>query len=111
MGLLARGIVTESESSTGAPEAERMQVMKLRNIVMKKITIWKLEKEERSKIPPPPLEIRLRVFEIPLQDDIDIRERSVTVKAPSLFGWYHILKARHHWRVFQAIRDAIWLAR
>jgi hypothetical protein len=45
------------------------------------------------------------------RDDIEIRERSTTVKSPSLVGWYHILRAHHHWRVFQAIRYALWLCR
>src|ERR1700738_2961223 len=45
------------------------------------------------------------------RDDIEIRERSATVKPPSLFGWYHILRAQYHWRVFQAIRYALWLGR
>jgi len=43
--------------------------------------------------------------------DIEIRGRSTTVKPPSLFGWYHILRAHHHWRVFEAIRYALWLFR
>jgi hypothetical protein len=33
------------------------------------------------------------------------------MKSPSLFGWYHILRAHHHWNVFQAIRFVLWLAR
>jgi hypothetical protein len=44
-------------------------------------------------------------------DDIEILERSATVKPPSLFDWYCILRAQHHWTVFQAIRFALWLAR
>jgi hypothetical protein len=44
------------------------------------------------------------------RDDIEMRERSVTVKSSSLFAWYHILRAQHHWTVFQAIRYALWLA-
>ena len=45
------------------------------------------------------------------RDNIEIRGRSTTVKPPSLFGWYHILRAHHHWRVFEAIRYALWLFR
>jgi len=45
------------------------------------------------------------------RDDIEIRERSATVKPPSLFRWCHILRAQYHWSVFQAIRYALWLAR
>ncbi len=45
------------------------------------------------------------------RDDIEIRERSTTVKSPSLVDWYRILRAHHHWRVFQAIRYALWLCR
>jgi len=44
-------------------------------------------------------------------DDIEILEPSATVKPPSLFDWYYILRAQHHWTVFQAIRFALWLAR
>jgi hypothetical protein len=33
------------------------------------------------------------------------------MKSPSLLDWYHILRAHHQWRVFQAIRYALWLAR
>jgi len=29
----------------------------------------------------------------------------------SLFHWYRILRTRHAWTVFQAIRYALWLAR
>jgi hypothetical protein len=43
--------------------------------------------------------------------NIEIHERSATMKSPSLFDWYHILRAQHHWAVFQAIRYALWLAR
>ena len=43
--------------------------------------------------------------------NVEIRERSATVKSPSLLGWYHILSAQHHWTVFQAIRYALWLLR
>jgi hypothetical protein len=45
------------------------------------------------------------------QDGTENRERSVTVKSSSLFAWYHILRAQHHWTIFQAIRYALWLAR
>jgi hypothetical protein len=44
-------------------------------------------------------------------DDIEILEPSATVKPPSLFYWYCILRAQHHWTAFQAIRFALWLAR
>ena len=43
--------------------------------------------------------------------DLEVRERSVAVKSPSLLGWYRILRAQYHWSVFQAIRYALWLAR
>jgi hypothetical protein len=33
------------------------------------------------------------------------------MKSPSLFNWYFILRAHHHWTMFQAIRYALWLAR
>jgi len=36
---------------------------------------------------------------------------SAIVKFPSLVDWYHILRAHHHWTMFQAIRYALWLAR
>jgi hypothetical protein len=45
------------------------------------------------------------------RDDIETHERSATMKSLSLFGWYHILRAHHHWAIFQAIRYALWLAR
>lgn len=28
---------------------------------------------------------------------------------PSLVGWYRILRAYHHWTVFEAVRFALWL--
>ena len=43
--------------------------------------------------------------------NIETHERGATVKSPSLFDWYHILRAQHHWTVFQVIRYALWLAR
>lgn len=33
------------------------------------------------------------------------------MKRPSVLGWYSILRAHHHWTIFQAIRYALWLAR
>jgi hypothetical protein len=36
---------------------------------------------------------------------------SETMKSPSLFDWYFILRAHHQWPVIQAIRYALWLAR
>jgi hypothetical protein len=50
-------------------------------------------------------------YEMRYPNNIEIRERSATVKSPSLLGWYHILRAQHHWTVFQAIRYALWLLR
>jgi hypothetical protein len=29
----------------------------------------------------------------------------------SILEWYRILRARHEWTIFQAIRFALWLAR
>lgn len=33
------------------------------------------------------------------------------MKPPSFFGWYEILRTRHHLSVLQAIRYALWLER
>jgi hypothetical protein len=33
------------------------------------------------------------------------------MKTLSITGWYRILRAHHHWTIFQAIRYALWLAR
>ena len=33
------------------------------------------------------------------------------MKRRSVLGWYRILRARHQWTIFQAIRYALWLAR
>jgi hypothetical protein len=33
------------------------------------------------------------------------------MKPLSLLEWYHILRARHQWTMFQVIRYALWLAR
>jgi hypothetical protein len=33
------------------------------------------------------------------------------MKPLSILDWYHILRARHHLKVFESIRYAIWLAR
>lgn len=37
--------------------------------------------------------------------------RGTTTEAPSILGWYRILRAQYHWPLFQAIRYALWLAR
>ena len=31
------------------------------------------------------------------------------MKPPTIIQWYRILRAHHHWTVFQSIRYAIWL--
>lgn len=33
------------------------------------------------------------------------------MKPPSFFGWYEILRTRHHLSVLQTIRYALWLVR
>jgi len=33
------------------------------------------------------------------------------MKALSTFDWYRILRAHHHWTIFQSLRYAFWLAR
>jgi len=33
------------------------------------------------------------------------------MKPPSLFGWYEILRTRHHWSVLQSLRHALWPSR
>jgi hypothetical protein len=58
--------------------------------------------------------IRLRALEIVQGETLNsatLDKPSATVKPPSLFDWYCILRAQHHWTVFQAIRFALWLAR
>jgi hypothetical protein len=37
----------------------------------------------------------------------------VPIKKPArtVIQWYRILRARHHWTVFQSIRYALWLMR
>jgi len=37
--------------------------------------------------------------------------REGNVKRPSILEWYLILRTRHQWTIFQAIRYALWLAR
>jgi hypothetical protein len=37
--------------------------------------------------------------------------RRTAMEAPSILGWYRILRAHYHWPLFQAIRYALWLAR
>jgi len=37
--------------------------------------------------------------------------KRTTKEAPSILGWYRILRAHYHWPLFQAIRYALWLAR
>jgi hypothetical protein len=32
------------------------------------------------------------------------------MKLPSIFGWYRILRMRHQFTVFEAMRCALWLA-
>jgi hypothetical protein len=32
------------------------------------------------------------------------------LKPPSIFGWYRILRTRHQFTVFEAMRCALWLA-
>ncbi len=36
--------------------------------------------------------------------------RRATTEAPSILGWYRILRVHYHWPLFQAIRYALWLA-
>jgi hypothetical protein len=31
------------------------------------------------------------------------------MKQPSLLEWYRILRAHHHFTIFQAVRYALWL--
>lgn len=33
------------------------------------------------------------------------------MKPPSFFGWYEILRTRHHRSVLQSLRYALWLSR
>jgi hypothetical protein len=33
------------------------------------------------------------------------------MKRPSILNWYRILRVHHQWKIFQAIRYALWLAR
>jgi len=33
------------------------------------------------------------------------------MKPQTIVDWYRILRARHQWTMFQAIRYALWLAR
>jgi hypothetical protein len=33
------------------------------------------------------------------------------MKSLSILEWFQILRARHQWTLFQAIRYALWLAR
>jgi hypothetical protein len=37
--------------------------------------------------------------------------KECTLKHPSFFGWYHILRGRYHLSIFEAMRSALWLAR
>lgn len=39
-----------------------------------------------------------------------LRERFATGRL-SILDWYRILRVRHEWTIFQAIRFALWLAR
>lgn len=33
------------------------------------------------------------------------------MKPPTIIQWYRILRAHHHWTVFQSVRYALWLMR
>ena len=33
------------------------------------------------------------------------------MKAPSLLGWYRILRVHHQWTMFHAVLHALWLTR
>ena len=37
--------------------------------------------------------------------------RAKTMRRLSIVEWYRVLRAHHHWAIFQAIRYALWLAR
>ena len=39
-------------------------------------------------------------------DNVEARAVKLT-----LLNWYRVLRAHHHWTIFQAIRFALWLAR
>jgi hypothetical protein len=36
-------------------------------------------------------------------------EEVATMKPLSMMQWYRVLRAHHHWTVFQSIRYALWL--
>ena len=38
-------------------------------------------------------------------------QREAARKPLSIVGWYRILRAHHHWTVFQSVRYALWLTR
>jgi hypothetical protein len=42
--------------------------------------------------------------------EFNAKESSI-MKPPSIRLWYQILRANHHWTMFEAIRYALWLAR
>lgn len=39
------------------------------------------------------------------------RSKAEKLKRLSILEWYQVLRAHHHWTIFQAIRFALWLAR
>ena len=45
------------------------------------------------------------------KDSEETGERVPTMKSPSIFDWYRILRIQNHWTVIQTIRYALWLAR
>jgi hypothetical protein len=40
-----------------------------------------------------------------------VHQGSAIMKSQTIVDWYRILRARHQWTMFQAIRYALWLAR
>jgi hypothetical protein len=38
-------------------------------------------------------------------------KQECNMKPLSILGWYRILRAHHHWTIFQSIRYALWLTR
>jgi hypothetical protein len=51
-------------------------------------------------------------LEVSVEDQLSSNQggRNKAVEQLSILDWYRILRAHHHWTVFQAIRFALWLA-
>jgi hypothetical protein len=108
------GVEKERSKSASTPAEVRLRIIEMHvqrgGIHLPALDTWQ-QAHNNSKKGSKTRKEKQPSNEMGQRNDIEIGERSATVKSPSLLGWYHILRAQYHWRIFEAIRYALWLAR